>query len=103
LKVIDEPAANSAYAFGFRIGSWDVHTGARAFVVGEREERNDGSASYVEHDVKPNWSLLLFATTTLSSTVELVTAELGYKIATADARAIRERLIGDTTEGSSPI
>jgi hypothetical protein len=35
LKVIDEPAANSAYAFGFRIGSWDVHTGARSFVVGD--------------------------------------------------------------------
>src|ERR1700690_4201879 len=49
LKVIDEPAAAVAYTTAYRMLSWDVHGGPRAFLSGSFERRNDGTVSYEEN------------------------------------------------------
>jgi len=81
LKVINEPAAHTAYTLAYRSLSWDVHSSPRLFLSGIWAEHNDGTFSYEEQpsekDLLPTKAL---AIGTFASTVELVAAELGLAI-----------------------
>jgi hypothetical protein len=99
LAVIDEPAARAAYAFAYRLTSWDVHAGPRAFLVGSFEIRKDGSVSYEE---RPTPESLLpgraLAIGTFASTIELIAAEFRLGIE-EDARDIRLAIMGTPAAG----
>ena len=81
LKVINEPAADTAYTLAYRSLSWDIHSSPRVFISGVWTEHNDGTFSYeeqpLENDLLPTKAL---AIGTFASTVELVAAELGLAI-----------------------
>jgi hypothetical protein len=93
LKVIAEPAAETAYTFAYRSLSWDVHGSPRVFLSGTWMEHNDGTFSYTERpsakDLLPAKAL---AIGTFASTVELVAVELGLAAA-CEAREIRATIM----------
>jgi hypothetical protein len=77
LKVIDEPPAWVAYMTAYRVASWDVHTGSRAFLAGTFSPRNDGSVSYGEHPSPENvLSTRALAVGIVASTIQLIAGEL---------------------------
>jgi hypothetical protein len=76
LETIGDPAASEAYTFAYRPMTWDVHVSPRTFLVGEFEERNDGTVSYVDaRDGKELGSRAL-ALAAFASTLELVAHHL---------------------------
>lgn len=89
LKVIKEPAADSAYTFLYRSFSWEVHAGPRAFLIGELTPTNDGRVFYVEQpSADDRLHVHVVAIATFASTIGLVGAELGLPIE-RPAREIR--------------
>jgi hypothetical protein len=95
LKVIEEPAADSAYVFLYRSFSWEVHAGPRAFLVGTLTSTNDGRVFYDEQQSPADLlHIHVVAIATFASTVELVGAELGLPIE-APAREIRRLFVPD--------
>jgi hypothetical protein len=94
LAVLDEPAARAAYAFAYRLTSWDVHAEPGAFLVGSFETRKDGSVSY-EETATPD-SLLAgraLAVGTFVSTIKLIAAEFNLGVE-EDTDAIRRAVTG---------
>jgi Family of unknown function (DUF5677) len=93
LKAINEPAADAAYTFAYRALNWDVHGGARAFLIGECTTHHDGRVSYQENiTAKQALPTRALAAATFASTLELVAAELSLAIQQA-ASAIRLSIV----------